>query len=45
MEKLLVKPETRSAAVTMLGKTVQYCGDMVRCCSASGFACVFRSRP
>ena len=29
MERLLMKPDTRSAAVTMLGKSVEYCSDLV----------------
>lgn len=29
MERLLMKPDTRSAAVTMLGKSVEYCSEML----------------
>lgn len=29
MEKLMNKPDTRTAAVTMLGKTVEYCQPQV----------------
>lgn len=29
MGKLLLRPETRAAAITMLGKTAEICADLV----------------